>query len=311
MSHGRRRALGDLATVGALVCAPTLILPRRALAAPALRLVLLHTNDTHSRMEPFTDGRNKGMAGVARRATLIKRERAANPNVLLVDAGDTFQGTPWFNEYKGSVDIEVMARLGYDATAIGNHDFDAGAARLRQNLELAPNLAALAANFQVDEGSALAGRIAPWQVKQIAGRKVGLFGLGVRFDGLVNPKLHPGVAYTDPIAAARTAVGELRDQGCDVVIALSHLGYMGYSGEPGDQDWPKDVAGVDYVVSGHTHTFLSEPTMVPHPSGWRTPVLQVGHSGLNLGRAELVVDTHGATTITGAAPVGVGGPAIV
>jgi 5'-nucleotidase len=307
---GRRRALRDLATSSAVLAAPTLLLPRRALAAPALRLVLLHTNDTHSRMQAFSSGRNKGMAGVARRATLIKRERAASEHLLLLDAGDTFQGTPWFNQFKGSVDIEVMNKLGYDATAVGNHDFDAGADKLRENLELAPNLAALAANFKVEPGSVLHGRVQPHVIKEVGGRKVGIFGLGVRFEGLVNPKLHPGVSYSDPIAAARDQVQQLRDAGCDVVIAVSHLGHFGYSGEAGDLDWPKEVAGVDYVVGGHTHTFLKEPEVVAHPSGWRTPVLQVGHSGLNLGRAELVVDARGKTTVARAGPMGVGGPAV-
>lgn len=309
---GRRKALKALTGAGAaFAVGPTLLLPRRARAATALRLTVLHTNDTHSRMEPFDSGPYKGRAGIARRATLIKRVRAENPHTLVLDAGDTFQGTPWFNEFKGSFDIRAMRALTYDATAVGNHDFDAGAEKLRENLELAPKLAALAANFHVEPGSVLHGRIEPHRVFEMAGRRVGVFGLGVRFEGLVNPKLHEGVSYKDPIAAAREQVELLRDRGCDVVIAVSHLGYKGYSGEPGDLDWPKDVKGVDYVVGGHTHTFLKEPTLVAHKSGWRTPVMQVGHSGLNLGRADLVVDTRGNATVSWAKPIGVGGSAIV
>lgn len=308
----RRRALKTLTGAGAaLAVGPTLLLPRRAEAATALRLTVLHTNDTHSRMEPFDSGPFKGRAGIAKRATLIKRARAENKHTLVLDAGDTFQGTPWFNEFKGSFDIRAMRALTYDATAVGNHDFDAGAAKLRENLELAPRLAALAANFHVEPGSVLDGRVEASRIWEMAGRRVGVFGLGVRFEGLVNPRLHEGVSYRDPIAAAREQVELLRDRGCDVVIAVSHLGYKGYSGEPGDLDWPKDVKGVDYVVGGHTHTFLKEPTVVAHRSGWRTPVMQVGHSGLNLGRADIVVDTRGSARVSWAKPIGVGGRAIV
>ncbi len=310
--RSRRRALKTLTTTGAaLALGPTLLLPRRARAETVLRLTLLHTNDTHSRLEPFDSGPFQGRAGVARRATLIKRARAENRHTLVVDAGDTFQGTPWFNEFKGSVDIRAMQALGYDATAVGNHDFDAGADKLRENLELAPKLAALAANFVVEPSSPLAGRVEQSRIWEMNGRRIGLFGLGVRFEGLVNPKLHEGVRYRDPIAAAREQVELLRDRGCDVVIALSHLGYRGYSGEPGDLDWPKDVKGVDYVVGGHTHTFLKEPAIVAHRSGWRTPVMQVGHSGLNLGRAEILLDTRGGASVSYAAPMGVGGSALV
>lgn len=311
LQRARRQALTTLAKGGAaLAVGPTLLLPRRAHAETVLRLTVLHTNDTHSRMEPFENGPFQGRAGVARRATLIKRARAENKHTLVLDAGDTFQGTPWFNEYKGSVDIRAMKAMTYDATAIGNHDFDAGAAQLRQNLDLAPRLAALSANLAVAPGSPLAGRLEQSRIWEMNGRRIGVFGLGIRFQGLVNPKLHEGVEYKDPIEAAREQVGLLRDRGCDVVIAMSHLGIKGYSGEPGDTDWPKDVKGVDYVVGGHTHTFLKEPKVIAHRSGWRTPVMQVGHSGLNLGRAEILLDTRGNATVTYAAPVGVGGTAL-
>lgn len=248
---------------------------------------------------------------------MIKRARARNPNTLVLDAGDTFQGTPWFNEFKGSADLDAMDLMGYDATALGNHDFDAGVGVLHANLQRAPRLAALAANFEVAQDSPLAMRVQAHRVYDFATSdvarplKVGVFGLGVRFDGLVNPRMHEGVRYLDPIPVAREQVGVLRDQGCQVVVAVSHLGYQGYAGEPGDLVWPKDVPGVDYVVGGHTHTFLSEPTLVRHRNGWETPVMQVGHSGLNLGVAELSVDVRGRVHLVHSGPRGVGGAAVV
>jgi len=285
----------------AAILAPTLLLARRSHAAPKGQIAVLHTNDTHSRMKPFSAGSNKGAGGVARRATLINQVRARGPT-LLVDAGDTFQGTAWFNEFKGKVDIQVMNALGYDATAIGNHDFDAGAAQLKENLVLAPNMRAVSANYRVAKDSILCASIAASTIVDRGGLKIGIFGLGVQLEGLVNPKLHLGVSYDDPREAARKQVGLLRDRGCDLVIALSHLGYEGYRGEVGDTDWPKDIAGVDYVVGGHTHTLLETPTVVSHASGWKTHVMQVGHSGLFLGHARLTVNGRGEVRVASKGP---------
>jgi 5'-nucleotidase len=304
MTLSRRRFVQAAAATG-----PVLMLGRRARAGDVRRVTLLHTNDTHSRMEPFDSGPFKGRAGVARRASLIKRVRAEAATVV-VDAGDTFQGTPWFNTFKGEVDIRAMNLLGYDATAIGNHDFDAGVPTLARDLKLAPKMGALAANFAVEKDCPLKGRVKPNLIVERGGVKIGLFGLGIAFHGLVNPKMHAGLSYIDPIAVARDQVGYLRDEGCEIVVALSHLGHRGRGGEPGDLDWPKDVAGVDYVVGGHTHTFLKEPIVIEHRSGWRTPVMQVGHSGINLGRADFVIDGRGAE-IASARPLGVGGRAVV
>lgn len=304
----RRKTFGLIAAASV---APSLMLSRRVLAGEPFHLTLLHTNDTHSRMEPFEKGPNAGRAGVAKRATLIRQVRKENPNTLVLDGGDTFQGTAWFNEYKGSVDIEVMKALGYNAAAVGNHDFDAGADTLRKNLDLAPSLHALAANFVIEAGSPLDGRVRENAIVVKGGRKIGLFGLGVKFEGLVHPRMHPGVSWKEPVEVGNEQVAILRDQGCDVVIALSHLGYSGYAGEMGDTDWPTRVAGVDYVVGGHSHTFLKEPKMVAHPSGWKTAVMQVGHSGLNVGRADLWIDSRGKVALQRCRPLGIGGRALV
>jgi 5'-nucleotidase len=275
-----RRALLEKSALAA----PLLLLPRRSGAEGPATFSLMHTNDTHSRIEPFASGRYKGLAGVARRATVVSALRAKNPENLLVDAGDVFQGTTWFNTFKGSVDMEVMAHLGYDAFTVGNHDFDAGIDRLAETVALAPKMVPLAANYKV-AGTPLEKRVVPRKIFQRAGQKIGVFGLNVVLEGLVHPRLSQGVTYTDPREAAKEQVALLRQAGCRLVIAISHLGHTGYLGEVGDVDWPRDVAGVDYVVGGHSHTFLEEPEWVPHAKGWKTPVLQVGHSGINLGHA--------------------------
>jgi len=306
-----RRQLLHKAAASAAVAAPMVMLPSRAFASSSKTVTVLHTNDTHSRMEPFDKGPFKGKAGVARRMTLIRKVRKENPITYLFDAGDTFQGTPWFNAFQGSVDIQVMKKLGYDATAVGNHDFDAGAAKLSENLKHHPTLKALAANFVVGDGSELSGQIHPHHVFDRGGVKVGVFGLGVKFDGLVHPKLHPHIDWRAPVDVAREQVQLLREQGCQVIVALSHLGYKGYGGEIGDTGWPEKVKGVHYVVGGHSHTFLKKPKVVRHASGWETHVMQVGHSGLNLGRADLRVDAQGRVAFQRIRPVGVGGRAVV
>ncbi len=282
---------------GAAAVAPTLMLPRRSWAATGKSLAVMHTNDTHSRMLPFDSGKYAGQGGVARRATLIQRIRDASAASVLLDAGDTFQGTPWFNAFQGEVDMKAMAMLGYDATCLGNHDFDAGIETLVRQLKHAPLMHPVVSNFAFDEVNPLKDLVTPQVVIDRAGVKVGLFGLGIAFEGLVNPKLHRGVDYADPREAARREIETLRAGRCDVVICVSHLGYQGSRGEVGDIDWPKDVPGCDYVVSGHTHTFLDEPTVIAHKGGHQTHVMQVGHSGLRLGHATLAIDAGGKVAV--------------
>lgn len=301
--HALRTALG-------VIAAGTVLGSGRTRASGAAKvdtngtpaeLVVLHTNDTHSRIEPFSGGPHKGKGGVARRAAYLRRERAKFGASLTLDAGDVFQGTPWFNAFHGSIDMQMLAAMGYDAMAIGNHDFDAGADRLAETLALAPDMAALT-HYAV-KGSVLEKRAKPWIIREFGALRVGVFGLGVVLDGLVNPKLAPHIAYSDPREAAARAVSHLRGAGSHVVIAVSHLGHTGYMGEPGDMDWTADVPGVDYVIGGHSHTFLDKPAVSRHASGWQTAVMQVGHSGLNVGRT--VIRFNGKTaTIARSRPVG-------
>ncbi len=304
---------GDLSRRKALTCliaAPFLSLPRKARSATKTRITLLHTNDTHSRMDPFSAGRYKGRGGVAARSALVKRVRSMSAHTLLLDAGDIFQGTPYFNEFLGELDIQVMAAIGYDAVTLGNHDFDAGVEQLVKNLSHKSKMKVLNSNYSIEKESPIHAKIERHWIVQRGGVRIGLFGLGIAFHGLVNPKLHSGVSYEDPREAAQREVAFLKSEGCSLIIAMSHLGYTGYRGEVGDQDWPRHIPGVNYVVGGHTHTFLKRPTVVRHPSGWETLVMQVGHSGLNIGHAEFDVDGSGHADVRPSLPIGVGGRAI-
>jgi 5'-nucleotidase len=240
-------------------------------------------------MDPFPmdGGRFQGLGGAARRATLIERVRAEHANVLLLDSGDIFQGTPYFNFFKGEIEFRAMSAMGYQVATIGNHDFDNGVEGL---VEMMPHATFqfVSANYDVG-GSPLEPHVRPWIVKEVGGVKVGIFGLGIAFEGLVLPGLHEGVRYTDPYAAARKSVAELRGRGCSLVICLSHLGYRYREAIPSDTELAQRVEGIDLILGGHTHTFMDEPDVYTHEGGARTLVNQVGWGGMRLGRIDVVL----------------------
>lgn len=273
--------------------------PRPASAAPEETLVtFLHTNDVHSRIDPFPEssGRNAGRAGAVPRARLIEAIRAeavlaGQPRPLLLDAGDVFQGTPYFNLYKGELDFKVMAMLGYDAMTIGNHDFDIGLGGLADADEAAGrSFAMLSANYDFSQAAdaRLRRRVKPSMIRDVGPVRVGIFGLGVILTGLVPDALWTGVRYLNPLEIARREASRLRfDEKCDLVVCLSHLGDRGYRGEPGDQQIAREVAEIDLIIGGHSHTFMSQPHVFSHGDGKRTTrVFQVGFAGINLGRVD-------------------------
>lgn len=283
----------DFLRVAGAGAAGNLLLPHWLGGIPlgweGVRLVILHTNDTHSRIDPFPmdGGPFQGLGGVARRATLIDRIRAENENVLLLDSGDIFQGTPYFNFFGGEIEFRAMSAMDYQVATIGNHDFDNGVDGLVSMMPHA-SFQFVSANYDVS-GSPLEPFVRPWVVREIAGVKVGIFGLGIAFEGLVLASLHEGVLYTDPFAAARRSVTELRGQGCALVICLSHLGYRYRGNWPSDTLLAQQVPGIDLILGGHTHTFLDEPDVYAHPDGTRTLVNQVGWAGMRLGRIDVLL----------------------
>ena len=271
-----------------------------------VNLVVLHTNDTHSRMDPFPmdGGRFQGLGGAARRATLIRRVREANEHVLLLDSGDIFQGTPYFNFFGGELEFRAMTAMGYDVATLGNHDFDNGVDGLVGMLPEA-GFEFVSANYDVS-GSALAGHVEPYTIREFDGVRVGIFGLGIAFDKLVLASLHEGVVYTDPVEAARTACRELRDQGCALIICLSHLGYRyGDPARPSDQTLAAAVPEIDLILGGHTHTFLDEPELFDQGQDGFTVVNQVGWGGMRLGRIDVSFDSTAQASATATAGYGI------
>ena len=262
-----------------------------AQAAPAakapVKLTILHTNDMHSRIEPFPDngGQWAGLGGMARRAALIQQVRTREANVLLLDSGDIFQGTPYFNFFGGELEYKLMSQMAYDASTLGNHDFDNGLEGLQRQLPHA-TFPFLIANYDFSK-TPLAGRFQPFKVFEKQGLRIGVFGLGIELAGLVADKNFGQTVYLDPVASARETVARLRGpERCDMVICLSHLGYKYASAKLDDRKLAAQVAGIDLILGGHTHTFLDAPEPIASPDGHPTLINQVGWSGINLGRLD-------------------------
>jgi 5'-nucleotidase len=280
-----------------------------AISAPLLELqageqliTILHTNDTHSQIDPLpaNDPQYPDKGGVARRATLVKRIRKENPNTLLIDAGDVFQGTPYFNFFKGEVEYKSMSLIGYDVVTLGNHDFDNGVDALAAAMKFA-NFDFVSCNYDV-RGTPLESRVKPYVVRVLGGVRIGLFGMGVSPDNLITPENFKGVKYNDPIKAARDTVATLRGaERCTLVVGMSHLGYYEnpIQGGVGDSQVAAAVDGIDFIASGHTHTFMKQPVLTKTPSGGNTIIFQVGRSGIYVGRVDLKVRDGKVVTSAG------------
>ena len=261
-------------------------------AAQVVKITVLHTNDVHSHLDPFpaSDPRNAGKGGIVNRARLVSRIRAAEKNVLLLDAGDAFQGTPYFNFFGGEPEIRAMSLLGYDAMTMGNHDFDGGAELFARQIKAHANFPVLVANYDVSQ-SPLREVVKPYRVFKKDGVRIGVFGLGIAPDGLIPLNLFAGTRYLDPVAKANEMAAFLRnEEKCSLVVCLSHLGYSMQGGEISDLKLAPQTRGIDLVIGGHTHTFLREPTTVPNLDGKPMLVNQVGFGGINLGRLDFTFD---------------------
>ena len=251
------------------------------------RLTILHTNDMHSHIHPFQSGRNKGLGGMAQRSALIKNIREENKNVLLLDAGDIFQGTPYFNMYKGELEIKLMSQMNYDAATIGNHDLDNGLVGLKKQLKHA-NFPFLIANYNF-ENTILENTFSPYKIFDKNGIKVGVFGIGIELDGLVPKKLFGNTKYLDPIKISNKYAKLLKDKHkCDLVICLSHLGFKYKSQKISDLRLAKETKNIDLIIGGHTHTFLKKPVISKNLDDKNVIINQVGWGGINIGKIDFV-----------------------
>ncbi len=286
--------------------------PLASFGSEDVKLTILHTNDVHSRIEPFPmDGsRNEGRGGVARRAALIDRIRREERNVLLLDAGDMVQGTPYFNLFNGKLEMELMGKMGYDAATFGNHEFDNGLSGLEYAMSHA-NFPFLIANYDFSD-TILQGKTKPYAIFRKQGVRIGVFGLGIELAGLVDPNHYQDIRYADPVSVANEIASRLRfDYKCSMVICLSHLGYK-YQNEPKVSDvlLASQTRHIDLIIGGHTHTFLAQPDQVANLDGKPTVINQVGFGGINLGRLDYAFNRRsGRTRLIQAASIPVSGQA--
>jgi 5'-nucleotidase len=285
MAINRRKFLQD---TGAAVIAGALA-PVVAQAEPAesvQKLTILHTNDVHSRLEPFPmDGsRNQGLGGVVARAALIEQIRKEEEQVLLLDAGDIFQGTPYFNIFRGEPEIKAMTAMGYDAGTMGNHDFDLGMENFATQLQHA-SFPILMSNYDFAR-TPLEGKTIPYKIFNKGKLKVGVFGIGIELQGLVPENLYGNTIYQDPIVKANETASLLQKKGCDLVICLSHLGDRYTENKVSDEILAKESFDIDLIIGGHTHRFFEEPRKYTNKKGGDVVVNQVGFGGIQLGRLE-------------------------
>lgn len=255
------------------------------------RLTILHTNDMHSQIDPFKEGRYQGLGGMAARASAIQKIRSEEDHVLLLDVGDVFQGTPYFNMFGGELELKLMSEMGYDATTVGNHEFDNGMDGLKHAMQFA-NFPYLSANYDFSKTN-LAGQVLPYQIFHKGGMKIGVFGLGIKLEGLVNSSMYEKTVWQDPVGVAREMVQELNAQKCDLIICLSHLGYDYGSDYPSDKLLAREVSEIDVILGGHSHTFMDEPLLLTNAEGFTTTINQVGWAGINLGRIDVTFSTKG------------------
>jgi len=285
MMQNRRRFIKQL-TAGTIVAAA---LPQfYSCSGKEVTITILHTNDVHSQIEPLAADHHKfpNGGGFAKRAALIEKIRQENKHVLLFDCGDIFQGTPYFNFYKGQLEIELMNKMRYDAATIGNHEFDNGITELAKQIKKA-EFPFLCSNYLFDD-TPLEGKTLPFKTFKKGAIKVGVFGIGIQLEGLVNKDFYGNTIYLDPIAAANKTARMLKEkEGCDYVVCLSHLGYKYRDDKVSDVNLAENSSHIDLILGGHTHTFMQEPAIVNNTIGKEVVINQMGWAGIYLGRLDI------------------------
>lgn len=255
-------------------------------------LEVLHTNDTHSCIMPLNpnlaDTAVAGRGGFLRRVAMIKEERAKNPDLLLIDSGDFSQGSPFYTMFKGDVEVGLMNLMSYDAVTIGNHEFDFGLENMARIFKMA-KFPVVCANYDFT-GTCVEGLVKPYVIIKRNGLKIGLFGLSPQLEGLVDLSKCKGVTYLDPIEVGNRVAAELKhDKKCDVVICVSHLGWL-RPDEMGDQKLLASSKDIDLVLGGHSHSYFKALRYVNNADGKAVPVDQNGKNAMYVGKLTLSFD---------------------
>ena len=291
--RSRRKFIQESLTGSLVMLSGSFPLSAFAEDADLTRLTILHTNDVHSRIEPFPmDGsRNQGLGGAVRRAALIDQVRAENENVLLFDSGDIFQGTPYFNFFSGELEIKLMSKMAYDAATIGNHDFDAGIEGLEAQLPHA-NFPFISSNYDF-RNTILNQKTKAFEIFEKDGIKIGVVGVGIELEGLVPQNLYKETRYYDPVSKAEYHANILKNElKCDYVICLSHLGYKYNDQKVSDIHLAQNSKHIDLILGGHTHTFMRKADARRNRDGKEVIISQAGWAGILLGQIEIVFERN-------------------
>ena len=268
------------------------LIPKELFASGELvRLTVMHTNDMHCHLDPFPADHAEypGKGGLVRIASMVNQCRKENPNLLLLDAGDMFQGTPYFNYFKGNLIVKVMSKMGYDAGTIGNHEFDNGMSDILSAIKIA-NFPLISSNYNFTD-TILDGYVKSQLILEKGGIKVGIYGLGIELDGLVGKLNYGKTRYNDPLATALQMESVLKnDHKCDLVICLSHLGLSYENSKISDKTLAPQTKYTDLIVGGHTHSFLEKPLVLKNADGNPILVNQAGWAALETGKIEFIFD---------------------
>jgi 5'-nucleotidase len=271
------------------------LIPKELFASGELiRLTVLHTNDMHCHIDPFpiSNAEYAGRGGMVRLASLVSRCRVENPNMLLLDAGDMFQGTPYFNYFKGDIMLKLMSRIGYDAGTIGNHEFDNGLADIHSAFQFA-KFSIISSNYDFSD-TILSDQVENHLILKKGGVKIGIYGLGIELEGLVGSLNYGKTRYLDPLTTALKMEHFLKiERSCDLVICLSHLGFAYENNKISDSALAPQTKYTDLIVGGHTHTFLKKPVEFKNADGKLILVNQAGWAALAAGKIEFVFDRTG------------------
>jgi len=282
MRHNRRQFIKTLIAGGMAAALPVRSVGRNNNPT----LTILHTNDVHSHLDPFPPDHPEfpDMGGFARRAALIEQLRQKHPNLILVDAGDIFQGTPYFNFFGGEPELKLMSDMKYDAATIGNHEFDNGMPHLAKQMKHA-KFPFICTNYDFND-TILKEKTLPWKIIEKGEFRIGLLGLGINPDGLVSPPNYEGMKWLNPVKTGEETARFLKkEKKCNLVVALSHLGYESAPDRPeSDVKTARQTSSIDIIIGGHTHTFMKKPDIIKNKAGKDVVINQVGWAGVMMGQ---------------------------
>jgi 5''-nucleotidase/2'',3''-cyclic phosphodiesterase and related esterases len=268
------------------------LIPKELFASGDLvRLTVMHTNDMHCHIDPFPadNAEYPGQGGLLRIASIVEKVRQENSNLLLLDAGDMFQGTPYFNYFKGNLIVEIMSQMGYDAGTIGNHEFDNGLGDILSAIKKA-NFPLISSNYDFSE-TILAGLVKDHLVIKKGDVKIGIYGLGIELEGLVGKLNYGKTIYSDPLQTALKMESMLKDDyKCDMVICLSHLGLSYEHDKISDKTLAPQTKYTDLIIGGHTHSFIEKPIVTKNAINKPVLINQAGWAALEIGKIEFVLD---------------------